>query len=208
MKRKGVNPKSWFYGLRDTLVSERNRPCVFAGAACEQWLNGELFRVIAHGLRGTRLTAYPEWNGRQHDVVVIPHGPNDPRAWRRPVAVVESKILYPSYSLAKRAQYIERLIEQLCVPHVGMPVRVGFLVGVFAYWPEHRALKETFGQFRRSIGALLRSRVKKGTAGFAIEVDHSGAMETFLDERKSKIGAAQVVVGCVAQYVKLVGKGA
>lgn len=201
--RKGVNPKVWFYGLRDALVAEQNRPCVLAGAACEQWINGELFRVVAQGLEGTSLTAYPEWNGRQHDVAVLRHSPSDGTAWNTPVAVVECKVVYPSYSALKRAQYLDRLIEQLVVPHSEDPARAGFFIGLYAYWPEYRKQRETFSDFRRSLGRLLRDRATQGASGFTIRMDHGGAMETFLDETPAKIGAAEVVVGCVAQYIRL-----
>ena len=101
--QRGINPKAWFYGLREILVNEQNRPCVLGGAACEQWLNGELFRVIAEGLKKTKLTAYPEWKRRQHDVAVLPYRPNDPDAWYSPAAIIECKVLYSNYSPGKRA---------------------------------------------------------------------------------------------------------
>jgi len=205
MGQKGINPKAWFYGLREALVNERNRPCVLAGAACEQWLNGELFRVVAEGLGKTKLTAYPEWKRRQHDVAVLPYRPNDPDAWYSPVAIAECKVLYSNYSPGKRAAYLDRLLEQVSAKHSGSLTRVGFLIGVYAYWPGYRKPpKESFRDFRQAIGGLLRSRVEKGIPGFSVQVDHGGAMETFLEETKSKVGAAEVVVGCVAQYFRLI----
>jgi hypothetical protein len=206
--RKGINPKLWFYRLRDALVAEQNRPCVLAGAACEQWINGELFRVVARGLDGTSLTAYPEWNGRQHDVVVMRHAPSDGAAWSSPVAIIECKVVYPSYSASKRARYLDRLIEQLAVPHLENPARAGFFIGLYAYWPDYREPKESFSDFRSDLGCLLRDRAKQGDPSFEIRMDHGGAMETFLEETPAKIGAASVVVGCVAQYIRLLPSSA
>lgn len=200
---KGTNPKNWFYGLKAALVAEQNRPCVFAGAACEQWINGELFRVIANGLDGTKLTAYPEWKGRQHDVAILRHDPADSAAWLTPAAVVECKVVYPNYSEEKRRRYLDRLLEQLTVAHVGNPMRVGFFIAIYATWPEYRQPKESFSQFRLNVGRLLRTRGSQKIPGFAIQMDHRGAMETFIKETTAKIGAAEVTVGCVAQYIRV-----
>lgn len=200
---KGINPKKWFYGLRAALEAERDRPCILAGAACEQWISGELFRVIARGLDGTNLTAYPEWKKRQHDVVVMRHDPSSGEAWAAPVAVIETKLVYSNYSPSKRRGHLERLIEQLAVPHVASPTRVGVFVAIYTYWPEHATPKESFIAFRRNVGSLLRERAVRGTRGFSITIDHKGSMETVLDETHAKIGAADVVVGCVAQYIRV-----
>lgn len=202
---RGLNGKAWFYGFRAGLKREENRPWVLAGAACEQWINGELFRVIAEHLRGTRLTVYPEWQGRQHDLAVLRAVPNDPVAWREPIAVVECKVVYLNYSPAKRGAYIERVFEQLAAPHSRNPQRVGFLVGVYAFWPDYRRRppRETFKEFRESLGRGFRKCVERGIKGFSTRVDHGGAMETLIDETDASIGGARVTVGCVAQYVRL-----
>jgi hypothetical protein len=76
-------------------------------------------------------------------------------------------------------------------------------VAIYAYWPEHRTPKESFAEFRRNVGSLLRERALQGMPGFSIMMDHKGAMETVLDETHAKVGAADVVVGCVAQYIRL-----
>lgn len=200
---KGINPKKWFYGLHAALEAERDRPCILAGAACEQWINGELFRVIARGLDGTNLTAYPEWNKRQHDVVVMRHDPSSGEAWATPVAVVETKLVYSNYPPSTRRRHLERVIEQLAVHHTASPTRVGVFVAIYAYWPEHSTPKESFAEFRRNVGSLLRERALQGMPGFSITMDHKGSMETVLDETHAKVGAADVVVGCVAQYIRV-----
>lgn len=200
---KGINPKKWFYGLHEALAAERDRPCILAGAACEQWINGELFRVIARGLDGTNLTAYPEWNKRQHDVVVMRHDPSSGAAWATPIAVVETKLVYSNHPPSTRERHLERLIAQLAVHHTASPTRVGVFVAIYAYWPEYTTPKESFAEFRLSVGRLLRARAKQGAPGFTIRLDHGGSLETLLKKTPAKIGAADVVVGCVAQYIRL-----
>ena len=58
-------------------------------------------------------------------------------------------------------------------------------------------------EFRLSVGRLLRARANQGAPGFTIRMDHGGSLETFLEETPAKIGAADVAVGCVAQYIRL-----
>jgi len=164
-----------------------------------------LFRVIAEGLEGTNLTAYPEWNRRKHDVAVLPFRPKDKDAWNSPVAIAECKVLYSNYAPGKRAAYLDRLLQQVSAAHSGSPTRVGFLIGVYAYWPDYeKPPRESFRDFRQAVGALLRGRIEQGVPDYSVQADHGMAMEKFVDETKSKIGAADVVVGCVAQYFRLI----
>jgi hypothetical protein len=111
--------------------------------------------------------------------------------------------VYLNHTKSDRKKSINRLIEQLAVAHINNPARIGFLIGVYAYWPEYKKKKESFSEFRLSLGRLLRERTSQGAPGFEIRMDHQGAMETVLKETPAKIGAAEVVVGCVAQYFKL-----
>lgn len=199
----GVNPKSWFYGLRDALAANDSH-AILAGAACEQWLNAELFRVIGRSLNGTRLTAYPEWSGegRRHDVAVLPFVPGEPDAWRRPVAIVECKLVYRSYGPEKRADYLERLVEQLDVAFAHEPLRVGFFLAVYAAWPDYRQ-PASFSEFRSDVGALFRERMRRDDGGLNLRTDHGESLETLVPETTTKIGAADVIVGCVGQYFRV-----
>lgn len=199
----GVNAKRWFYGLRSALRGDKSVSAIMAGAACEQWVNGQLFSVIASGLRSTQLTAYPEWNRRQHDCAVfhVPPGKNPVAEWDSPVAVVETKLLYLNYRHAKRERYVARVLQQLAAPSTATR-RVGFILGVYAWWMERGHPPETFREFRRNVGAVIREQVGRPPAGFRAEAAR-GAVETILPEGTERIGASRALVGCVGQYVIL-----
>lgn len=198
----GIDPKRWFYrGLRAHLRGEPANRIVLSGAACEQWLNGLLFRVIAEDLPG-HLTAYPEWNGRQHDVAVLPVAQRDGYAivdWAHPECVVENKLVYPSFPAGKRDRQIARLAEQLRADSSAVH-RIGFLLAI---WVDRAAGNETFGQFRRDVGMRLRAAVQRIPARWNATIDHGGVMETVLPEMSIRVGGAPVVVACAAQYFRL-----
>jgi hypothetical protein len=207
MPQRGVNPKAWFYRLKASLNSTDNVLCLLGGAACEQWINGELFRAVAAHLEGTTLTAYPEWNRRQHDIAILKFKPEERGMWHQPVAIIECKVVYNDYSATKRESYVDRLVEQLLVDHEPNPKRVGFLFGIHAVWHDYRRRppKENFDSYRRSLGNLFRTKMRAHLHEPAPTVDHKGSLETVLERRCVRIGAASVEVGCVGQYFVLGG---
>ncbi len=204
----GINPKRWFYGLRDRLSADQGDRVILTGAACEQWINGLLFRVIAEQLP-SGLTAYPEWRRRQHDVAILPVAQEGGRAvvdWKHPVSIIENKLIYRSYTPKRRDEYIARLLEQVQASSTAQD-RVGLLLAAYVYRPDEIAPNESFAQFRRDIGqrftagaAKLRSRGK-----WNVTLGH-GAIETVLKETRTKVGGEQVVVACAGQYLRLRAK--
>lgn len=207
MSTRGINAKRWFYDLRGALRKDAvNARRIFSGAACEQWVNGQIFSTIAGGLRGSPLTAYPEWNRRQHDCAVLRVGTGSSDTvvdWHDPVAVTETKLLYASYPERKRAAYVRRLLEQLAADS-SAHLRIGFVIGIYAWseqWPAGRPA-EDFGSFRRSLGGVVKEEIASPPHGFAATLAKP-TMETLLDERTIRVGAARVHVGCVGQYVTI-----
>lgn len=203
MSIRGVNPKRWFYGVREALRADPSAARIFAGAACEQWLNGQIFSIIAEGLRGSSLTAYPEWNRKQHDCAVF--RVEQAKAtmavnWRTPVAVSETKLLYLNYPTNKRHAYVRRILQQLAAKSTAAQ-RVGFVIGVYAWWPDERGpAPQTFREFRRTVGEVVKAETATPPVGFDARLAKP-TMETLLDEQAVTIGAAKAVVGCVGQYV-------
>lgn len=197
---RGINPKRWFYDLRRALDADANARVIFAGAACEQWLNGQLFSVIAAGLRGTDLTAYPEWRKRDCAIFKVDDSGESPVAdWTEPLEITESKVLYLNYGPSKRVAYIRRLVEQLATDDQ-VPRRVGFVFAIYSRWLERGKGTESFLEFRRNVGTMLRAALASPPPGFQVVVAKP-AMETLLPEAEVKVGASRVVVGCVGQYV-------
>ena len=186
MSRRGVNPKRWFYELRSEL---QKRPEVLAGAASEQWLNAELFRVVARGL-GQRLTAAPEVG--KSDVVIAALG-DDGADWDNPAAIIEVKLVYRSYSEAKIRTYIRRLIEQMREARKRTPQSYGFLYAVYNVW-EDRSTALTFADFRKRVLTILRDEAK------GVQLARR-TLETFIDECPQKIGGMTVSLGVAAQYL-------
>ncbi|MDX2013668.1 MAG: hypothetical protein SFW67_25970 [Myxococcaceae bacterium] len=200
----GINPKRWFYDLGRHLRSDPGDRIVLTGAACEQWFNGLLFRVIAEGLP-SRLTAYPEWKRRQHDVAVLPVAQHEGRAvvdWKCPVSIIENKVLYLSYSTGKRDALIARLLQQVQAPSTARD-RIGLLLAAYVYRPAEGVPHQTFAQFRRDVGARFRAAIREAPALWKVTIDHGGPMETVLKESDTKVGGEKVVVACAGQYVRL-----
>lgn len=200
----GINPKRWFYDLGRHLRSDPGDRIVLTGAACEQWFNGLLFRVIAERLP-RRLTAYPEWKRRQHDVAVLPVAQHEGRAvvdWMRPVSIIENKVIYPSYSAGKRDALIARLLQQVQAPSAARD-RVGLLLAAFVYRPHEVVPEETFTKFRRDVGSRFRAASREVRGPWKVTFDHGGPMETVLKESVTNVGGEKVVVACAGQYIRL-----
>jgi len=204
MKRlNGLNPKDWFYGLRRRL-RRRSIRAVFAGSACEQWVNGELYQVIAANIENTNLTAYPEWNRRQHDIAIFKLSPGQKENvdWERPVAIVECKLVYDAYmgGTGKKAQqYIERLLEQLTAESTA-DHRIGLLLGVWSRWGAETD-ENQFGLFRRALSTKLTEACNKKSNTQWQFTPARNCMETIHDFEKYRMGASKYEVGCVGQYV-------
>lgn len=207
MGRRGINPKDWFFAFQRNFSENPERALVFAGAACEQWVNAELFQVISKELVNTDLTLYSEYShapkdaNRRHDLAVLEHNPADPGAWQRPCAVVEVKLVYSNHG--DRTARIDELFQQTisCDPEI--KDRIGLLLGVYAYWPDYRSTGESFSDFQGDIGSRFRERVAKGADGYTVKVDHGGSMARFTDERSFRVGAAEAKVGLFAQYFRV-----
>lgn len=206
MRVRGIDPKGWFYGLRQQLRGDPGNRIVFTGSACEQWVNGILFRVIAERLPRS-LTAYPEWKRRQHDIAVLRVTQEKGRAvvdWKRPVTIIENKLIYLSYRAARRNALIEKLVQQLHARSTAKD-RVGFLLAAYVYRPHEVVPKESFDMFREDVGARFRTAAR-AVRRRRVTFDHEGSMETVLKETVVRVGGEQVVVACAGQYVRLRSK--
>jgi hypothetical protein len=75
MRTKGINPKKWFYQLKKRLNTKGRLRTVLAGAACEQWINSELFCTISDALTSNQeLTVYPEHNKNDMAIIKVNNG--------------------------------------------------------------------------------------------------------------------------------------
>lgn len=203
MAAHGINAHRWFYDLICALRRSRGARTILAGSACEQWVNGQIYAVIVAGLRGTRLTAYPEWNRRQHDCAVFRVDPAAGVAWNAPDAVVETKLVYSNYDTGKRRAYIRRILEQLEAESTATK-RIGFVIGVYASW-NPSGPDEPLKLFRARLGRIIRDECEAVGSSFRARIAKP-TMETVLPERRVQVGAASAVVACVGQYV-IIEKG-
>lgn len=206
MKRiHGINAKAWFYKMHWSFGrQDSGAPEILGAAACEHWIQMELYKVIAEHIEERPLTVYPEW--RKVDIAILPvtkdratrHG------WDEPVATIELKNVYSHYSPSKRKAYIQRLINQVQnAKQQYHPVRsFGFLFGIHSFWHPYQQRKKTpkpLEDLRHSMRSCLWELRNSN-----MKLDHSGSIETILAERTLNIGGAEVTLGCVGQYFEIV----
>lgn len=147
MKKQSVkvlDVQGWLRGFQASLVDRSNEVGVrLAGASAEQWLNTELFAYLAATLTGD---LYPYTEYQKRDVTVFRRSNFDV------AAIMETKVLYRSYSPSSVRIRIEKLSSQLTDAQKKnqASVCVGLVFAVFVKWPEdidprkHPASPEAF----------------------------------------------------------------
>ena len=203
----GVNPKRWFYALK-TAFAERDAWTVFSGAACEQWINAELFRIVVKNLN-SNLTAYTEAAKIDltiHKVETV--GKTKKIDWKNPLVILENKVIYENYYPSRRKNYFFKLIDQLRAKKnvTSECQRIGFYIGIYANWSldkKHIQTKGKFDEFRKKLGEEFQSWTMESFGEFKINYDHKGCMETLLEFKTIKNGGISVDVGAVGQYFRL-----
>ncbi len=191
---RGVNPKDWFYGFREHLNA---RPALsrvaLATTAAEQWLNGEFAGWLSSNLPPT-LTVVSESEKRDLSILRVVDGHAN---WEQPVAALELKLVYRSYSDAKVATYAEDLVAKMQVNcKLGIP-SYGWFGSVFNAW-DARGLttRATPGEQHRRSGRILRNVTASGLVTSARKT-----METVLKPSAVQVGGIAWNVGLAAQYL-------
>ncbi len=125
--RRGFGPKALFFG---TVLEHFRQPknlerllTAFTGAACEQWINCEAFMALRAELPHAWI--YPEWSKR--DVALFASDEDE-----HPALLMETKVLYASYSEKKQLEKLRALAAQLaqCRKLVGADAPRNAVVGL------------------------------------------------------------------------------
>jgi len=206
MAKHGINAKKWFYGFRNNLSARADHVRrVLAGCASEQWLNAELFAHIS-SVVPEGMYAYPEH--RKRDVSVFSYRSGDKARNDLTEAIIETKLVYATYSEEKVGTYTTRLCEQMIdvarnvAREQEEPCQVfGLMVGVWVEWPNRfykRRTRRTLGLFRRTAGGIVRDRARKYRVRAAKE-----ALESIVPIGTIRNGREAVEVALVGQYLLL-----
>jgi hypothetical protein len=116
--------------------------------------------------------------------------------WDEPVAIIEVKLVYQSYSVTKIRTYVRRLLDQVQAAREQAPSSYGFLFAVYSWWGAGRS-PLTFEAFRKRVLTVLLEEVD---ARKDVQLARR-TLETFVPERQQRIGGTTVPIGVAAQYL-------
>lgn len=205
MGKRGVNPKSWFYGfgrhLNDAARVQHVRRAL-AGSSAEQWLNME-FNAYLLGVLPQGLYTYPETSKRDLSVFSFEH-PEQHEDEHAIEAVIENKLIYRQYSpsairirVNTMAAQLERTlrVEDACKA-------MGLVLGVWADWTNaarprrvRTARRLNLASFRKIAGQAVRDAALG--RGFRAA---KPTMETLVAPGKVQVGPWAVEIALVGQY--------
>ncbi len=165
---KGYGPKPLFFEVIKPHFSKphnlRRLATAFLGAACEHWLNGEVFQAIVEA----RPTTVPRLEWAKTDVALFEAGTVTPEL------ILESKVIYSSEPLASQARRLDVLRLQLKDRIKRYPL--ARVVGLITYfeWTSVSSDGVETRPGRRSKRAAFPSREQRIERGLINDFGHGG----------------------------------